>query len=209
MAKHRVVALVLISLVQWSVAASAVRAQAAPIKVFVSHSGSDPVGTRLAYEVKELLQASKLYPLSTVSDGAQVELSLVTVDADEQHASSAVSVAVVLNNGSDRLLDQEVRIVGRTRTQDQAASIVAKIDRNVAEVRRSATAAPRATPTGPAPAQLRFSFDVPMNTADLPFDPTESDINTFFGDLVTTVVRTRQELALLRLRVAKMEAQQK
>lgn len=182
-------------------------AQVAPLKVYVNHSGDDSVGAALAFNVRELLHDSRLYPLSARSDDAQVEISIVTLDLDASNKgiSSAVSLALLLKNGTDTMLRQGVRIVGTDRTKTMAKSIVGDLDNTVADLRRSVDA-PRSTQSPSAGTQRTWSTPDPaFDESKLPFDANANEANRYFADMAKDVFMMKSQIADLTRRLAELE----
>ncbi len=108
-------------------------AQPLPVLVYVSHSGMDSVGRRLALQVRNLLRDSKLYPLAATARDAQVRIDMVTMDSDDGERS-VVAQAIVLQ-ANDTLLHLIVRTVGRSAVDQAAESIVSDVDELAVRIR--------------------------------------------------------------------------
>jgi hypothetical protein len=124
-----------------------------PIRVLVSHSGSDAVGGQLAYEVREVIRRSAGYQLGT-EEGYALRISLVSLDTEENQSGykgnrSAVSVAYSMYNyqpykaGDPQTwrpihLSHAVHIVGTQRTEETAKDIIADLEQEFEGFKQSA-----------------------------------------------------------------------
>jgi len=116
--------------------------------VWVDHSGDDPVGQLLAYEVREEVRRSEAYDLGTFSDALFMVL-IITLDpnasSELKGSSTAASVAYTMANmntyeeGNPQTwfpiyLSSITLTAGRNRVDDQAKSIVAELDAQVSDL---------------------------------------------------------------------------
>ena len=104
------------------------------ISVSVKHQGSDTVGTKLAYEVRESIRRSQGYAYSP--DGSDTVIEMVTAEVVPNGASSIVSV-VIIKHGDSPLcgvnLAHLAYYVGSLKVQEIADDIVATLDKQVGE----------------------------------------------------------------------------
>ena len=135
----------LVAIALWAATSEPAAAQTllrlAPLETYVDHSGSDTVGQQLAYQVREILARSKIYPLAQTSDRADVVIHLATMDLDDPAApgrASAVAFALtydfqaILNRPEAikqlRFVNNGVLLVGRQKVLEIAGSIVSQVD---------------------------------------------------------------------------------
>jgi hypothetical protein len=115
--------------------------QTAKWKVYVHQTGDDAVGSRLAYAVKEQINRSTRYELTT-RENAHVMIQLVSVDDSGAGATalkSAVAVLETVGHGNPRtILQQEVFVVGKDRVDDIASELLADFDQAVTDYFRGA-----------------------------------------------------------------------
>ena len=124
-------------------------AQDEKVTVSVSHSGTDSVGTQLAFAVREAIRGSQGFRL-TQSDDSGIQVRLITVNPDDDPNASNWTVAtVVLTMANFFPYDQKnpqswypiyltshVMTVGRTKTDAQARSVLASVDAAVEKYRQ-------------------------------------------------------------------------
>ncbi len=100
--------------------------------VTVIHEGSDPVGLRLAYHLKEELNRSSLFRLST-KDERKVQLILTTMEefGGRPELSSAFSAVWLYSENEATLkyfLQSEVGLASGVTVQQTAEALAAKTD---------------------------------------------------------------------------------
>ena len=120
------------------------------VPVSVSHSGDDPVGQRLAYEVREALRSSAGYMLTDRRD-AYLYVSMVSLDPERDPSLrgtwAAVSIVYTMKNTNPFdenkphtwypiFLTSRVATVGRRVVEDQAKSIISALDEEYQEFRK-------------------------------------------------------------------------
>ena len=113
--------------------------------VFVSHSGEDSVGRKLAYAVREELRRSAGYSAGDERESPWL-IEMVSLDTDGggslAGSRSAVAVTFTMRNllpykaGSPQTwlpiyLSSSLYLVGSARVEEQAKSMVAELDRLV------------------------------------------------------------------------------
>ena len=137
-----------VAVLAMSVLASVASAQTTTkYAVFVSHSGEDTVGKQLAYAVREELRKSAGYSAGSERESPW-EIGLVSLDPDRSSGQpgnwSAVAVTFTMRNllpykaGSPQtwlpiFLSSGIHIVGSSRVEEKARSLVAELDRLVGE----------------------------------------------------------------------------
>lgn len=123
------------------------------INVYVDHTGSDPVGQRLTFALREAVRASRGYELASAGLSF-VHVSLVTLDPDSSTSlvgnSTVVSVVITMQNpgwmevGNQRkgsttwypfFLTSKLVVVGSNRVDESARGILATLDAAVVEFR--------------------------------------------------------------------------
>lgn len=115
------------------------------IPVSVDHSGSDTVGQRLAYAVRETIRGSNGYRLASGRD-AVLRISLITLDPERTPSNAGywTAAAVGYTMRNDLPLDRSdpqtfypihlttsIVTAGTSRVDEQAKSIVATLDTQV------------------------------------------------------------------------------
>lgn len=102
-------------------------------QVQLSHSGTDPLGNRIAYEVRGIIQNSaSLGPYDEIEPiWAKVVLVTMYIDDKKNNLLSCYSVAVVLcshdkrdNSTSEQYVSSWVGICGANRVRETAESII-------------------------------------------------------------------------------------
>ncbi|MDX5365756.1 MAG: hypothetical protein LPK90_05055 [Alphaproteobacteria bacterium] len=96
--------------------------------VIVRHSGDDPVGKRLAVEIKNSIRSSSIFTLVYSGDDAIYDIAVVTLDPDEvsNPTRTIYSVTLLIKNleGFDYYLTSMVGICGQQRLSVCADGIV-------------------------------------------------------------------------------------
>jgi hypothetical protein len=126
--------LVLAGFLVSSVPLAADQALELPVPLFVTHSGTDDVGRMLAYAVREELRTSRGLPLVSELPKAAVVLHIISVESScsQPGVKSAISFVAVVNNSSSTFLTARVVDLGAAEVANEAKSIVAKIDTEIA-----------------------------------------------------------------------------
>lgn len=103
------------------------------IGIFVSHAGDDIVGSRFAYQLKEIISASVRYELVSRSDlNCTLEIALVSLDTNPDRKGNASAIAnayILLPNSINYFGTSGVSLVGSDRVNDMASSAASKIDK--------------------------------------------------------------------------------
>ena len=124
-------------------------AQVEKMAVSVSHSGADSVGTQLAFAVREAIRASQGFKLIQPDDPG-IQVRLITINPDDDSTASNWTVATVVLTMSNFFpydqknpqswypiyLTSHVMIVGRSKTDAQARSVLASVDAAIEKYRR-------------------------------------------------------------------------
>lgn len=131
-------------------ATSVAPAQDGKISVAVDHSGSDTVGQRLVFAVREAIRASSGYKLVSGKE-AILHISLVTLDPERSPSASgywtAAAVAYTMRNDLPLnkadpqtwypiYLTTNIVLAGMSRVDDQAKGILATLDAQVEQYRQ-------------------------------------------------------------------------
>lgn len=102
------------------------------LRVYVSCSGDDAIGGRVCYAVKEKLRASRGFELTSTTQVGGFCVHLVSIDDTPpgyQNLASAIAETITGNTAAGQLyLTTSVVIVGASRVQEIADSIVANLD---------------------------------------------------------------------------------
>lgn len=99
--------------------------------VWIGQTGSDRVGSAVAYQLREKLAASRIFSLARSRDEAMLRIDLLSVDVGvpDPGLQSAVSIAYFgMPNGS-RFLNHGVAITGGDRTQTLAVELLGSLDK--------------------------------------------------------------------------------
>ena len=121
---------------------------AAKAPVFVQHSGTDPVGERLSFAVREAIRASSGYELASQSAKSIYRINIVTIDPEHGalagHATIASIAFTMKNTNPFRdhdpqtwypiFLSSQVLIAGSRVIEEQAKSILAGLDADVVQL---------------------------------------------------------------------------
>jgi len=110
------------------------------IAVEVCHSGSDIVGRRLVYQIKEKIRRSGLLRLTTANE-PRFRLSIITIDnaVEKEYSgySSSYSLAWILCVKKDflekKFITHNLGICGGNRVNEVAEGIVAETDEMVSD----------------------------------------------------------------------------
>lgn len=119
-------------------------AQAAKrIPVVVEHSGTDAVGQRMAFELREGIRGSQAMRLVADRDAnPRITIHLVSIDESSTSPGSASALAIVFAYDSDELphlgylLNAYVQTCGTKRTSECARNILAYVDQSIEKVRK-------------------------------------------------------------------------
>lgn len=113
----------------------------APVEL--SHSGSDEVGNRLAFEIREVLRSTQGLRLVTETEAdPRLVIHLVTTDAGTTATgvSTAASITIAYEGRlveiNGYFMTSRVQVCGRSRTQECARDIVASVDTALQRLRR-------------------------------------------------------------------------
>lgn len=108
--------------------------------VQIVHTGSDQVGLRYAFELREAIRGSK--GMTLVNDGLdppRIKVSLVTIDTEssgERGVASAIAVTLLYDSidipAGGAHLTTVVHVCGRDRVASCARDLLARIDAQVA-----------------------------------------------------------------------------
>lgn len=109
------------------------------VRVVVEHSGKDRLGRQIAFELKEAIRGSQSFELHDGLDKSALWVNIVTLSADSQNQSSAVSLAFTVNDLTIPLsgfhVTSNVGVCGDARIQSCARSYLAAIDDAVRQVK--------------------------------------------------------------------------
>jgi hypothetical protein len=109
-------------------------------QVQLSHSGTDPLGKKIAYEVRGIIQMSSSLELYNELVPIWVKIVLVTmyIDDKKNNLISCYSVAVVLcshdkrdNSTSEQYVSSWVGICGGNRVHETAESIIDGVSKHL------------------------------------------------------------------------------
>lgn len=102
------------------------------LKVFVQCSTDDSIGSRLCFAIKEKIRASRGFELIEDSTVGACGIHLVSVDAGDNGADSAVSETYTVVSPKvapfEVLLTSSVRIVGSERVDHVAEATMAELE---------------------------------------------------------------------------------
>jgi hypothetical protein len=111
----------------------------APISIYVSQTGDDPVGSALAYSVKEEIRRSSAFSLSA-TDNSVAKILFVTLDPDPStpggiRTAYSFTLLVKLVKGDGwRFITSNVGVCPRNYTKTCAETIVAAVDKSVTQL---------------------------------------------------------------------------
>jgi len=101
-----------------------------PPKIYVSHSGRDSVGAKVAFAVRDKIAASPRYEYTDNYKSCLLEISIISLPLQEENYASAISVTFYFYPYTVNYLGTHlVMIVGSKVIDSQASSILAKIDK--------------------------------------------------------------------------------
>ncbi len=103
------------------------------IPLFIEHSGSDVVGIRLAYQLKEMINTSSRFNLK-LDDGKKIVLAIETNNefGDRPKLSSVYSISWLYSSKDGALkyyLTSDVGIVDRETVAETVEALLTKTDR--------------------------------------------------------------------------------
>lgn len=118
-------------------------AQQAQSAVYILATADDPVGRQIVYEMRELVRRSAGLRLADLASEARFTVRLVTLDPDENTASSGISTVysavytmrTLHETPVDMYLDNRVGTCGRNRVESCAKRMVAAIDEQAVQFR--------------------------------------------------------------------------
>jgi len=109
-------------------------------KIYVDSTieSDDLIGSRFAFAFKEQLRKSASYVLVDGSYGDGLTLSMVSTSTSEKHAS-ALSIVLTVRSGKsgDLLLNHWVMVVGNSRVDEMANTLLAKVDESAGALRQA------------------------------------------------------------------------
>ena len=131
-------ALLLCSSARWASAQPSPRAA-----VVVTHTGEDPVGQKIAFELREGIRGSQAMRLVTENE-ASYRFTVHLVSQDENANSSGLSSGLAVTFAYDAndlphlgyLITTYVQACGANKTQQCAWNLLAYIDRSLEKLRR-------------------------------------------------------------------------
>lgn len=109
-------------------------------QVELSHSGTDPLGKRVAYEIKGIIKNSASLNLYDGKDPIWIKIVLVTmyIDDKKNNLLSCYSVALVLcshdkrdNSTSEQYVSSWVGICGANRVRETAESTIEDVSKHL------------------------------------------------------------------------------
>ncbi len=121
--------------------------------VYVHHSGSDPIGQRIAFALKNSVIGSHGYRLVDSVDTAGMMIDLSTIDPlgeisigqlSLKNSSAAVSVVVTINVGTSCrsttfvVIYHRIYIIGSSNAEAFGKALLAEIDERLSELRSAA-----------------------------------------------------------------------
>lgn len=129
------VSIVLVSMLPLFQARPSTAQNSEPYPVEVRHSGDDMIGSRLVYQVKELIRSSRSMKLVS-NNGARFIINIVSLDHDPNSPGhrSVYSVSILFSfveGGYPLYLTSLVGYAGSDRVRDAAESLVATADRAI------------------------------------------------------------------------------
>ncbi|RUO38134.1 hypothetical protein CWE13_00325 [Aliidiomarina shirensis] len=110
--------------------------------VYVSHSGDDSVGSRVAFNVRNLVRSSPHLKLSNDTNEPHFGFYLISTPLDSEYASSASAFSLVFtfdpgtNRYAERLLTAMVGRCGSSRVASCAEDYVANLDEEITKFER-------------------------------------------------------------------------
>lgn len=122
-----------------STTAYAATPSAPAISVFVDHTGEDPVGQSVTFQLREALSRSQLYPLAATREEALLVVFLVSMDQEAcgvKQVSTVIAFSIITNNAARSHLYTGIQMAGRDVADRAAQSILATIDNAVATWRK-------------------------------------------------------------------------
>jgi|CZKH01.1.fsa_nt_gi hypothetical protein len=128
--------------------------------IFVSHSGDDPAGIRLAFALKEAILKSSSYALAETNDheNGQFIVELISMDIPKQHdgdiQDSAVSMMTHVQIGAVEMpVGHDLFFTALELTDNQAQTALAILDteivRTITGLKKALAASPASTATQP------------------------------------------------------------
>jgi len=120
-------------LVLWS---TATWSQTTKIPIEVTHTGSDDVGRRFAYELRDQLKGSNSFRVVESASDPRLVVRIISIGRDE---TSAISLATTVDaetipvNGL--YVTSQVLRIGSLRTRETAGTVVTDIDESVTFLR--------------------------------------------------------------------------
>jgi hypothetical protein len=116
-------------------------AQDEPIKIYVSHSGSDQVGQQLVYEIREELRRSSGLSLAREGEASNVDMRITTIESNRVNPGASTTYAVVWLIPSypfPAYLTSVAGYCGSSRIRECAHGLVADTDRAILDARAKA-----------------------------------------------------------------------
>jgi hypothetical protein len=102
--------------------------QTARTPIWIDHKGTDQVGVRVVYELKEALRASRAYALGSSAATAPLTLWIVSVDNSCGSTDRKATAAAIVLARHETLVTAWVQTVSGGKTQNAAADILAGVD---------------------------------------------------------------------------------
>ena len=134
--------LVTVLLASFAATASVAQSQRSP--VVVEHIGSDSVGQRLAFELREAIRGSQSMRLVTAKEAnPRIVVYLITIETTVSNPGALTSAAMTVAYDSDELdargtfLTTFVQNCGSKRTQECARDLTARVDEELERLRKS------------------------------------------------------------------------